>query len=115
EGVALRVREGVISLRGPNLFDGYVGVPRDATFDAEGYFCTGDLGRLDAEGRLHVEGRRSDLIVTGGENVYPAEVEAALLAACPAVQSACVFGLPDPEWGERVAAALVLAPGADER
>ena len=69
---------------------------------------TGDLGRLDARGRLIVLGRKVDTIVSGGENVMPAEVEAVLLAH-PAVAEAGVFGRPDPEWGEAVTACVVLA------
>jgi O-succinylbenzoic acid--CoA ligase len=72
---------------------------------------TGDLGRLNVDGALQLFARRSDLIITGGENVYPAEVELAL-AGCGAVAEAAVVGLPDNEWGQIVAAAIVLAPGA---
>jgi O-succinylbenzoic acid--CoA ligase len=72
---------------------------------------TGDLGSLDADGRLTVTGRKSDLIVSGGENVAPAEVEA-VLEAHPAVAEALVEGRPDPQWGEAVAARVVLKPGA---
>ena len=72
-----------------------------------GSLRTGDLGRLDERGRLIVVGRKIDMIVTGGENVAPAEVEAVLLAH-PAVADAGVFGRPDPEWGEAVAARVVL-------
>ena len=76
-----------------------------------GRLRTGDLGRLDERGRLRVAGRKADTIVTGGENVAPAEVEAVLLAH-PAVREAGVFGRPDPEWGEAVTAKVVLAGGA---
>lgn len=99
-GVEIRIVDDVIEVRGPTLATGYGGA----------WLRTGDAGRLDAEGRLHVFGRRTDLIVTGGENVYPAEVEAAL-ERCPGVESACVFGIPDEEWGEVVAA--MLAAGRD--
>ncbi len=102
-GVELRIVDGGIQLRGPTLFSGYVGEPerpRDA------WYPTGDLGRLDADGHLHVHARRSDLVVSGGENVYPAEVEAAL-RGLPEVEDALVFGLPDAEWGQIVAAAVV--------
>jgi O-succinylbenzoic acid--CoA ligase len=71
------------------------------------WFDTGDLGKLDERGRLHVHGRRTDLIVTGGENVYPAEVEHAL-EGFPGVEAAGVFAVPDAEWGQLVAAALVM-------
>ena len=69
-------------------------------------FTVGDLGRLDAEGYLYLHGRRTDLIVTGGVNVYPAEVEA-VLRECPGVDDVAVFGQPDDRWGERVCAAIV--------
>jgi O-succinylbenzoic acid--CoA ligase len=79
-----------------------------------GTLHTGDLGRLDARGRLTVVGRKSDTIVSGGENVAPAEVEAVLLAH-PAVADAGVFGRPDREWGEAIAARVVLRAGASAR
>ena len=78
---------------------------------AGGEVRTGDLGHLDGRGRVVVTGRRDDLIVSGGENVMPAEVEAVLLAD-PAVAEAAVFGRPDPEWGSAVVARVVAAPGA---
>ena len=94
---------GEILVRGPTV--------APASRDADGFLHTGDLGVLDRHGRLTVVGRRSETIVTGGENVAPAEVEAAL-EAHPAVAEAAVFGRADPEWGERVVAAVVLRPGA---
>lgn len=97
-------RPGRIGVRGPSLMTGYLHrPPLDGRF-----FDTGDLGQLDEDGALHVLSRRSDLIVTGGENVYPAEVEQALLA-CPGIAAALVFGVPDATWGARVAAAVVGA------
>jgi long-chain acyl-CoA synthetase len=69
-------------------------------------FTVGDLGRVDADGYVYLDGRREDLVISGGVNVYPAEVEAAL-AACPGVTEAAVFGLPDERWGQRVCAAVV--------
>jgi o-succinylbenzoate---CoA ligase len=72
---------------------------------------TADLGFLDPSGALHVTGRADDVIITGGENVHPLAVEDAL-AAAPGVVECCVVGVPDPRWGQRVVAALVLAPGA---
>jgi o-succinylbenzoate---CoA ligase len=95
---------GEILVRGPTV--------APASRDADGFLHTGDLGVLDRKGRLTVVGRRSETIVTGGENVAPAEVEAAL-EAHPAVAEAAVFGRSDPEWGERVVAVVVLRPGAE--
>jgi O-succinylbenzoic acid--CoA ligase len=107
---------GRILVRGPSLFTGYL---RDASSaldparDRDGFFDTGDLGALDADGALHVASRRADLVVTGGENVYPAEVEAAL-TALPGVGEALVFGAPDERWGQLVCAAVVAGEGFDE-
>jgi O-succinylbenzoic acid--CoA ligase len=92
---------GEIELRGPTITPGYADRP-DATaraFTADGWFATGDLGLLDSDGYLFVLDRRADLIVSGGENVYPAEIEAALLAH-PAVAEAGAFGQPDARWGQ---------------
>ncbi len=109
-GLELRIVEGEIQVRGPNTISGYLFEER-RPFSADGWFQTGDHGSLDAEGRLHVRGRRSDLIVTGGENVYPFEVEQAL-ERWPEIARACVFGVPDEIWGETVACAVVLEPAA---
>lgn len=108
-GLQLRIgaEDAQVQLRSPTLFDGYWPPgPGALPLTADGWFSTGDLGRLDAQGRLHVLSRRTDLIVTGGENVYPAEVEQAL-ERCPAIAAACVVGIADGEWGQLVAAALV--------
>ncbi len=107
---------GAVQVRGPALFDGYLGAEPGASlerpFSADGWFDTGDLGVIDRAGRLRIVGRRSDRIVTGGENVDPAEVEAVILE-WPGAADACVVGLEDEEWGERVAAVLVPAVGFD--
>ena len=103
-GVEVRLRGGAIQLRGPTLFSGYLVGPLEP-FDAEGWFTTGDLGRFDEQGQLHVLGRSDHVIISGGENVTPGEVEA-VLEACPGVLEACVFAVPDPHWGQLVAAAL---------
>jgi len=102
-GVELRIARGLIEVRGPTLFSGYLGAP--SPFDAEGFFNTGDRGELDPEHGLFVFGRASELIISGGENIDPGEVEHALLA-CGGLSAALVFGIPDPEFGARVAVAL---------
>jgi O-succinylbenzoic acid--CoA ligase len=110
DGVRAEVRDdGRIWITGPVLFSGYLGGPRAP---ADGWFRTGDLGRLDAEGRLTVRGRADDVITTGGHKVVPGEVAAAL-QSCPGVREAVVAGQPDPEWGERVVAVVVPADPAD--
>lgn len=112
-GIGVRITElGTIAVRGPTMFDGWFPLgAHPPPFDADGWYDTGDLGQLDRRGRLHVLSRRTDLIVTGGENVYPAEVEAAL-ERIEGVRAACVFGVDDERWGQVVAAALVVEPGA---
>ena len=101
---------GEICVRGPMVTAGYYGQP-EATAAAivDGWLHTGDMGHLDAEGFLYVLDRRSDLIISGGENIYPAEVEASLLAH-PAVQEAGVVGVPDAQWGQMPVAYVVLRP-----
>lgn len=97
---APRGEPGVIYLKGPTITPGYADRPA-ATAEAlrDGWFCTGDLGYFDADGYLYVLDRRSDLIISGGENVYPAEIESALLAH-PSVVEVGVCGQPDPRWGQ---------------
>ena len=105
DGVDVRVADdGEILLRCPMLLRCY----RDGTspLDGGGWLHTGDLGRWRRDGRLHVEGRRGDLIITGGENVWPEPVEAAL-ATHPGVADVAVAGVPDPQWGQRVVAWVV--------
>ena len=105
---------GEIQLRGPNVFGGYWGKP-EATAEAftdDGWFRTGDIGEHDADGYLRLVGRARDLIITGGLNVYPREVEDVLLEH-PAVAEVAVSGSPDPEWGEIVTAWVVPAAAAD--
>ena len=110
-GVEVRIVADQVEVRGPNLMSGYFPPgAHQSPFTADGWLCTGDLGHLDAHGRLHLLARRGDLIISGGENVYPVEVEQAL-EAHPAIAQACVFGLPDETWGQRVVAALVLEGG----
>jgi fatty-acyl-CoA synthase len=104
--------EGELTVAADIMFDGYLG---DEATTAECFgphgFRTGDLGRLDPAGYVYVTGRVKDLIISGGMNVYPAEVEAAL-AAMPGVAECVVLGLPDERWGEAVTAVIVPAPGA---
>jgi O-succinylbenzoic acid--CoA ligase len=102
-GVELRIVDGRIEVRGPMLMAGYWTGP---ALEAGAWLDTGDLGGIDPDGCLHMHARRTDLIVTGGENVYPAEVER-VLEQCPGVAEAAVFGVPDETWGATVAAALV--------
>ena len=106
-GCELRIGDDdAIWVRGPSLFSGYA--DGNCPLDGDGWFDTGDSGYLDADGNLHVRGRSDDTIVTGGENVHPAEVEAALIRH-PAITAACVFAIADPHWGEIIAAAVVAA------
>jgi O-succinylbenzoic acid--CoA ligase len=110
-GTELRIVDGRIQVRGPTLFSRYLPAPKHESALAEdGWFDTSDLGSLDAAGRLHVLGRSDELIITGGENVAPLEVDR-VLESCPGVRAACTFGLDDPEWGQLVAAALVVDEG----
>ena len=113
-GVDLRLaRDGEIHLRGPNVFGGYWDRP-DATaaaFTDDGWFKTGDIGDHDPDGYLRLVGRARDLIITGGLNVYPREVEDVLLDH-PGVAEAAVAGTPDAEWGEIVSAWVVPASPA---
>jgi O-succinylbenzoic acid--CoA ligase len=110
DGVRAEVRDdGRIWISGPVLFTGYLAGQRAP---ADGWFRTGDLGRLDAAGRLAVRGRADDVITTGGHKVVPGEVAAAL-QSCPGVREAVVVGQPDPEWGERVVAVVVPVDPAD--
>lgn len=103
---------GEITVRGPTVMQGYLDDPAaTARVLRDGWLCTGDIGRIDGRGGLEVLDRRDDLVVSGGENVYPAEVEAVLLAH-PSVAEAGVSGLPDPDLGARVVAWIVLEPGA---
>jgi o-succinylbenzoate---CoA ligase len=110
DGVRAEVRDDDrIWISGPVLFSGYLGGP---PAPADGWFRTGDLGTLDAAGRLTVRGRADDVINTGGHKVVPGEVAAAL-HTCPGVRDAAVVGQPDPEWGERVVAVVVPADPGD--
>jgi O-succinylbenzoic acid--CoA ligase len=100
----VRIRDGEILVQGPTVAPG--------RYDESGWLHTGDLGYIDDEGFLYVRDRIDDMIVTGGENVVPSEVEEALLRH-PAVADAAVVGREDPEWQQAVTAVVVLAPGAE--
>jgi fatty-acyl-CoA synthase len=103
--------QGEICVRGPAVFAGYLDNPEaNAKALKDGWFHTGDLGRLDGRGFLYITGRASDMYISGGSNVYPREAEEALLTH-PAVAEVAVLGVPDPEWGETGVAVVVLEAG----
>ncbi|MFA5538833.1 MAG: malonyl-CoA synthase [Gemmobacter sp.] len=124
-GVSLRIADpetgaelpqggiGGIEVKGPNVFGGYWQMPeKTATeFRADGFFITGDLGMIDERGYVHIVGRAKDLIISGGYNVYPKEIESEIDDLAGVVESA-VIGLPHPDFGEGVAAVVVREPGA---
>ena len=96
----------------PYTFDGYWKLPEKTAEAFRGDYCTvGDMARRDADGYIHLVDRKSNMIISGGENIYPSEVEA-VLGAHPAVKDVAVVGLPDQKWGERVHAVVVLHDGA---
>jgi len=104
---------GEIQVRGAAPLPGYWNDPEAAarSLTADGFYRTGDVGTIGADGYLTIVDRLSDLVITGGENVYPAEVEA-VLARHPAVADVAVIGIPDERWGETVHAIVVLAPAS---
>lgn len=107
EGVLRPGEAGAIEVRGPNVFKGYWRLPEKTAEEfRDGWFVTGDMGAFDAEGYLSILGRAKDLVITGGLNVYPAEVEAAL-DALPGVAASAVIGVPHPDFGEAVVACVV--------
>jgi acyl-CoA synthetase (AMP-forming)/AMP-acid ligase II len=111
EGQALAAGEvGEIWVRTPRVMKGYAGAA-SSPLVADGWLPTRDMGWIDADGYLYVAGRKDDMIIRGGENIAPAEVES-VLQSHPAVDEAAVVGVPDVEWGQRVAAFVVLRPGA---
>lgn len=101
---------GEVTVHGDSLMQGYWGVPPDETF-VDGWYPTGDMATRDATGRLFLIDRRADIIVSGGLNVYAAEVEQ-LVGEHPAVMSCAIVSAPDPTWGETVVAVVVVRPGA---
>ena len=124
-GVALRVADsetaeelpqgkvGILEVRGPNVFSGYWRMPEKTKteFRRDGFFITGDVGMIDARGYVHIVGRAKDLIITGGFNVYPKEVESEI-DALPGVVELAVIGCPHPDFGEGVTAVVVTRKGA---
>lgn len=104
---------GEICVRGPDVFAGYWRAPEQtqAALDASGWLRTGDLARVDGEGYIYIVDRRKEMLVSGGFNVYPSEIES-VLAQHPAIYEVCVVGVPDDHWGEAVKAVVVLREGA---
>ena len=101
-----------MAVRGPNVMKGYWGKPEEtAKAIPDGWFRTGDLARQDTDGYFFIVGREKDVIIRGGENVYPREIEEVLYAHPAVAEVACV-GIPDPDLGEDIGAAVVLKPGA---
>lgn len=115
-GVEARLRDEVLEIRGPNLFKGYWRNPEKTAEEMrpDGFFVTGDIATMDDEGRVAIVGRAKDLIIAGGLNIYPKEVELAL-DAVPGVTESAVIGVPHPDLGEAVVAVVVRAdPALDE-
>ncbi|HLT78618.1 MAG TPA: malonyl-CoA synthase [Ferrovibrio sp.] len=104
---------GMIEVKGPNVFQGYWRMPEKtaAEFRPDGFFITGDLGKIDERGYVHIVGRGKDLIISGGYNVYPKEVETEI-DAMPGVVESAVIGVPHPDFGEGVTAVVVMAKDA---
>jgi malonyl-CoA/methylmalonyl-CoA synthetase len=113
DGAPLAAGEtGMIEIKGPNVFKGYWRMPEKtaAEFTADGYFISGDLGKIDDEGYVHIVGRGKDLVISGGYNIYPKEVESEIDLLDGVVESA-VIGVPHPDFGEGVTAVVVPRPG----
>jgi len=105
---------GELEVRGPNVFKGYWRMPRKTAedFTADGWFVTGDQGRIDERGYVSIVGRSKDMVITGGLNVYPKEIEIVINGIEGVVESA-VFGVPHPDFGEAVVATVVVRPNSD--
>lgn len=124
-GVSLRIADpdsgdalgqgevGMIEVKGPNVFSGYWRMPEKtkAEFRKDGFFITGDLGIIDADGYVHIVGRGKDLIISGGYNIYPKEIESEIDAVAGVLESA-VIGIAHPDFGEGVTAVVVRAPAS---
>jgi malonyl-CoA/methylmalonyl-CoA synthetase len=104
---------GDIQVRGPNIFKGYWQMPEKTAeeFTEDDFFKTGDVGRFDAEGYLSIVGRSKDLIISGGYNVYPKEIES-VIDEIPGVLESAVIGVPHPDFGEAVVGVVVMRDGA---
>jgi malonyl-CoA/methylmalonyl-CoA synthetase len=105
---------GGIQVKGPGVFQGYWNMPEKTAeeFTADGFFKTGDVGRVDAQGYVTIVGRSKDLIISGGYNVYPAEIEG-YINALPGVAESAVVGVPDADFGEVGVAVVIPKNGAD--
>ncbi|WP_171170087.1 malonyl-CoA synthase [Ruegeria sp. HKCCA0370] len=103
---------GIIEVRGPNVFKGYWQMPEKTAAELRdnGFFITGDLGRIDEDGYVHIVGRNKDLIISGGYNIYPKEIEM-VLDDQPGVLESAVIGVPHPDFGETVVGVIVAEPG----
>jgi len=115
EGATLGVDEiGGIQVKGPNVFQGYWRMPEKTAeeFTSDGYFKTGDVGKVDARGYVQIVGRAKDLIISGGYNVYPAEIES-FMNDLPGVAESALVGVPHPDFGEVGVAVVIAKPGAD--
>ncbi|MBP1857592.1 malonate--CoA ligase [Rhizobium herbae] len=113
-GLTLAPEEtGMIEIKGPNVFKGYWRMPEKtaAEFTADGFFISGDLGKIDQDGYVHIVGRGKDLVISGGYNIYPKEVEGEIDQIDGVIESA-VIGVPHPDFGEGVTAIVVRKPGA---
>jgi fatty-acyl-CoA synthase len=110
KGVEVRLQDGEVQVRAPNLARGYHHRPNDEAF-ADGWFRTGDLARVDGDGFYDILGRAKELIISGGENIHPAEIENIALADA-AIAEAAVVGVPDAQWGEVAVLAVVPRAGA---
>ena len=110
----VKLVDGEIWVRGPNVMRGYWNAPEAtaAALTPEGWFRTGDLARTDEDGYYWVIGRSKDVVISGGENIYPAELEN-VLADCPQIAEAAVIGVADPKWGEAACAVVVRRPGSE--
>jgi len=104
---------GGIQVKGPNVFKGYWRMPEKTKeeFTADGYFKTGDVGKIDERGYIVIVGRSKDLIISGGYNVYPAEIEG-YINDMPGVAESALVGVPHPDFGEVGVAVVIAKPGA---